>query len=181
MIPEKLTYRDLDGNVVTKTWYFSLDRAEIAEMKIRHEGPGKGSLEDYLDRIVKEQDNNKLLDNFKAILFNSVALRPADANYLDKSPAVRAEFTGGGAYETMFMKMLEDAVYAAKLINGIIPADMAEEVAKKQTEGESKQYTDDELLSMTDEAFINAAGGSNPMRWDNRFMLIATRRKTARV
>lgn len=179
MIPETLTYRDLDGNIVTKEWYFSLDRAEIAEMKIRHEGPGMGSLEDYLERIVKEQDNNRLLDNFKAILFNSVALRPAGANYLDKSSAVRAEFTGGGAYETMFMKMLEDAAYAARLINGIIPADMAEEVAKKQAESESKQYSDDELLSMRDEAFFQAAGGTNPMKWDQRFLLLAGRRKTA--
>src|SRR4051812_8985733 len=118
MIPETITYNDLDGNTVTKEWYFSLDRAEIAEMKIRHDGTGKGSLEDYLDRIVKEQDNNKLLDNFQAILMKSVGLRKD--NYIDKTPAIRAEFTGGGAYETMFMKMLEDATYAARLINGII-------------------------------------------------------------
>ena len=175
MISETFKYKDLDGNEVTKEWYFSLDRAEIAEMKIRHDGTGKGSLEDYLDRIVKEQDNNKLLDNFQAILQKSVAVRKD--NYLDKSPEVLKEFIGGGAYEYMFMKMLGDAAYAANLINGIIPKDMAEEVAKKQAEGEA--HTDSELLAMTDEAFFAAAGGTNPMRWEPRFLTLAARRKTA--
>lgn len=177
MISETFQYKDLDGNVVTKEWYFSLDRAEIAEMKIRHEGPGKGSLEDYLDRIVKEQDNNKLLDNFQAILRKAVAIRKD--NYLRKGQEVIEEFTGGGAYETMFMRMLEDATYAAKLINGIIPADMAEEAAKKQAENETKTYSDAELLSMTDEAFFEVAGGTNPMKWDQRFLFLASKRKTA--
>jgi hypothetical protein len=174
-ISETMTYKDIDGNTVTKEWWFSLDKREIAEMKIRHEGPGKGSLEDYLDRIVKEQDNNKLLDNFKAILEASVAVRVD--NYLKKTPEVLMEFTGGGAYETMFMKMLGDAQYAANLINGIIPKDMAEEVQKKQAEGE--HYTDAQLLAMTDDAFFEAAGGTNPMRWDSRFLTLAARRKTA--
>lgn len=175
-ISETITYRDLDGQTVTKEWWFSLDRAELAEMKIRHDGTGKGTLEEYLDRIVKEQDNNKLLDNFQAILRKAVALRVD--NYLKKSPEVLYEFTGGGAYSAMFMKMLEDAPYAARLVNGIIPEDMAEEAAKREAEGE-KNFTDDELLGMTDEAFFAAAGGTNPMRWDQRFLVLAGRRKTA--
>lgn len=175
-ISEMITYKDLDGQTVTKEWWFSLDRAEIAEMKIRHDGTGKGSLEDYLDRIVKEQDNNKLLDNFQAILRKAVAVRVD--NYLKKSPEVLHEFTGGGAYSAMFMRMLADASYAARLVNGIIPEDMAEEVAKKNAEKE-KDYTDAELLAMTDEAFFQAAGGTNPMRWDQRFLVLAGRRKTA--
>jgi len=56
---------------------------------------------------------------------------------------------------------------------------MAEQVAAKEAEGKSKQYTDAELLAMTDEAFFQAAGGSNPMRWDPRFLVLAGRRKTA--
>jgi hypothetical protein len=177
MIPEMITYRDINGETVTKEWIFALDRAELAEMKIRHEGPGRGTLESYLDRIVKEQDNNKLLDNFKLILLKSVGLRVD--NYIDKSDKIRAEFTGGGAYETMFMRMLEDAAYAARLINGIIPKDMAEEAAKRQAETGSETYTDNELLGMTDEAFFAAAGGTNPMKWDPRFLMLAARRKTA--
>lgn len=175
-ISELITYRDLDGQTVTKEWWFSLDRAEIAEMKIRHDGTGKGSLEEYLDRIVKEQDNNKLLDNFQAILRKAVAIRVD--NYLKKSPEVLHEFTGGGAYSAMFMRMLEDASYAARLVNGIIPEDMAEEVQKQQAERQ-KEFTDNELLAMTDEAFFQAAGGTNPMRWDQRFLVLAGRRKTA--
>ena len=175
MIPETITYKDLDGNEVQKVWHFSLDRAEIAEMKIRHEGPGTGTLEDYLDRIVKEDDNNKLLDYFKSILFSAVGIRKG--NYIDKSDEIRAEFIGSGAYEAMFMKMLGDAAYAAHLINGIIPKDMAEEVAKKQAE--ESNLTDEQLLAMTDEAFFAAAGGTNPMRWEPRFLTLAARRKTA--
>lgn len=176
-ISESIKYTDLDGQVVTKEWWFSLDRAEIAEMKIRHDGTGKGSLEEYLDRIVKEQDNNKLLDNFQAILRKAVAVRVD--NYLKKTPEVLQEFTGGGAYETMFMQMLADAEYAARLINGIIPKDMAEEVQKKQAETVNKQYTDAELLAMTPEAFEQAAGGSDKTKWDKRFLIVGMQRKTA--
>lgn len=180
MISEIFEYKDLDGNPVQKEWYFSLDRAEIAEMKIRHDGPdqGAGSLEDYLDRIVKEQDNNKLLDNFQAILKKSVAIRVN--NFLRKNQDVVDEFVGGGAYEYMFMKMLGDATYAANLINGIIPKDMAEQVSAREAEDKTKQHTDAELLAMPEEAFFAAAGGTNPMRWeDPRFLMIAARRKNA--
>jgi hypothetical protein len=177
MIPQIITYNDLDGNTIQKEWHFALDRAEIAEMKIRHDGTGKGSLEDYLDLIVKEQDNNRLLDNFKAILFKSVGIRKG--NYIDKSEEIRAEFIGSGAYEAMFMKMLEDAAYAAELINGIIPKDMAEQVAAKEAENNSRQYTDVELLAMSDDAFFAVAGGTNPMKWEPRFLLLAGKRKTA--
>lgn len=177
MISEVITYTNLDGKVVQETYHFGLDKAELAEMKIRHEGPGKGTLEEYLDRIVKEEDNNKILDNFKAILFASVGIRVDD--YVKKDERIRDRFVGSGAYEATFMKMLGDAHYAAHIINGIVPADMAEAVAKQ--DAENQQYTDEELLSMTEEAFFQAAGGSNPMRWDPRFLMLASRRKTAAV
>lgn len=176
MISEVIRYTNIDGKVVEETYHFGLDRAELAEMKIRHEGPGKGTLEEYLDAIVKESDNNKILDNFKAILFASVGVRVDD--YVRKDQRIRDRFVGSGAYEATFMRMLGDADYAAHIINGIVPADMAEEAQKKQTEGE-KPYTDAELLAMTDEAFFQAAGGTNPMRWDPRFLTLAARRKTA--
>lgn len=175
MISEVIRYTNLDGKVVEETYHFGLDRAELAEMKIRHEGPGKGTLEEYLDAIVKEEDNNKILDNFKAILFASVGIRVDD--YVKKDERIRDRFVGSGAYEATFMRMLGDAEYAAHIINGIIPADMAEAAAKK--EGEQQKYTDEQLLAMTDEAFFEAAGGSNPMRWDPRYLLLASRRKTA--
>lgn len=175
MISEVIRYTNLDGKVVEETYHFGLDRAELAEMKIRHEGPGKGTLEEYLDAIVKEEDNNKILDNFKAILFASVGIRVDD--YVKKDERIRDRFVGSGAYEATFMRMLGDAEYAAHIINGIVPADMAEAVAKK--EGEQQKYTDEQLLAMTDEAFFEAAGGSNPMRWDPRYLLLASRRKTA--
>lgn len=175
MISENIRYKNLDGNWVEETYHFGLDRAELAEMKIRHEGPGRGTLEDYLDAIVKEDDNNKILDNFKAILFASVGIRVDD--YVKKDERIRDRFVGSGAYEAMFMHMLEDAKYAARIVNGIVPADMAEEAAKRQSE--EKEYSDAELLAMTDEAFFQAAGGTNPMRWDQRFLLLAGRRKTA--
>jgi hypothetical protein len=176
MISEFIKYNDLDGKPVVKEWYFSLDKAEIAEMKIRHDDE-TGTLEDYLDRIIKEQDNNKLLDNFQTILFKSVAIRPAGANHLVKNQNIRDEFVGSGAYEAMFMKMLGDAEYAANLVNGIIPKDMAEQAAKAAEK--NQQFTDAELLAMTDEAFFQAAGGTNPMRWDQRFLLLAGKRKVA--
>lgn len=174
MISETIRYRNLDGKMVEETYHFGLDRAELAEMKIRHEGPGKGTLEEYLDAIIKEDDNNKILDNFKAILFASVGIRVDD--YVKKDERIRDRFVGSGAYEATFMRMLEDASYAAKIVNGIVPADMAAEAAKNQDE---KSYTDIELLNMTDEAFFQAAGGSNPMKWDPRFLLLASKRKTA--
>lgn len=175
MISEVIRYTNLDGKVVEETYHFGLDRAELAEMKIRHEGPGTGTLEEYLDKIVKEDDNNKILDNFKAILFASVGIRVDD--YVKKDERIRDRFVGSGAYEATFMRMLEDAKYAAHIINGIVPADMAAEAAKRQSE--EKQYTDAELLSMSEDEFFKAAGGSNPMRWDQRFLVLAGRRKTA--
>jgi len=174
MISEPITYTNLDGVPVTETYHFGLNRAELAEMKLRHEGPGKGTLEEYLDRIVKENDNNKILDNFKAILLASVGVRVDD--YVKKTDEIRDRFIGSGAYEATFMRMLEDAEYAAHIINGIVPADMAAEAAKKS---EKPQYTDAELLAMTDEAFIQAAGSKNPMKWGPRFLTLAARRKTA--
>ena len=64
MYKDTRTFEDYDGKKVTKTFYFNLNKAEIAEMELTTDG----GLGDRLDRIIKAQDTPSIIKEFKSLI-----------------------------------------------------------------------------------------------------------------
>jgi hypothetical protein len=170
-VKKTISFEDLDGVPVNEDWWFSLGKTDAIEMDIAHmENPGE-----YLDSIVKNHDSRSLLDVWKELLFRAVAKR--EGNYLIKNDQVLAEFVGSGAYEAFYSEIADSEDGGAAFFMSIMPEEVREKAANAESKG-PREYSDQELISMSDDEFM-AVAGNNPMKWSKHHTMLAMKRKTA--
>ena len=141
MLTKTVKYTDYNGNERTETLNFHLTKAEIAEMELSM--PGGMSV--TIQRIIEAQDTKELIALFKDLLLRSYGVKSPDGRRFIKNDELREEFSQTEAYSEMFMELATDAKAASDFVNGIIPADMQEQLknmpedVKKQIEAATNQ------------------------------------------
>ena len=88
-----------------------------------------GGLAEMITKIVAAQDAPAIIKIFKDLILKSYGEKSADGKRFIKSDEISTAFTQTEAYSELFMELATDAEAAAAFVNGIIPADMAKEVA----------------------------------------------------
>jgi hypothetical protein len=126
VLKKTITYEDFNGDTVNEDFFFHLSKAELVELELSH----RGGLSEALKRIVASEDGKAIIAEFKNIILGSYGKRSDDGRRFIKTQELRDEFESSEAYSTLFMELVTDAGAAADFINGIIPANMAEEAAK---------------------------------------------------
>jgi len=107
-------------------FYFHLSKAEIAELELSVEG----GLSEALKRIIESKDNKEIFAEFKHIVLEAYGVRSEDGTRFIKNQKVREEFESSEAFSELLIEILTDEDKAAEFVNGIIPADLAEQVAQ---------------------------------------------------
>jgi hypothetical protein len=128
VLKKEFTYSDIDGNPITKTWYFNLSTAELAKMHLTSDG----DLVSMLQGVIESKDGKKIIETFEDIIRRSVGTRGADGKSFVKSSAIAEEFMGSDAYSDFFVELITNATAAAEFINGIMPADLVEKAKQIQ-------------------------------------------------
>lgn len=126
MIKKTITYTDYNGNKRTEDFWFNLNKAELAMM----ENSKLGGLQNYLTRIVNEQNNVKIVDMFQELILKSYGEKSDDGKYFRKSEELSTAFSQTEAYSELYMELATNSDAAAAFVNGIIPKDLAEETQK---------------------------------------------------
>ena len=129
MLKKTITYHDYNGVEYTQDFYFNLSKAEIMEMEMGT----TGGLAEMITKIVAAQDAPAIIKIFKDLILKSYGEKSADGTRFIKSDEISTAFTQTEAYSELFMELATDAEAAAAFVNGIIPADMAKEVAAANT------------------------------------------------
>lgn len=127
MLKKTITYPDFDGNTRTEDFYFNLKKSEILEMHLET----VGGLKQMLETIIAKQDAPKMTAVFKELILKSYGEKSADGKRFIKSEELSKEFEETNAYDILFVELM-DANNAAAFINGIIPAELADEVEKQK-------------------------------------------------
>lgn len=125
MIKKTITYTDYNGTDRTEDFYFNLTKAEIMEMEMGT----TGGLAEMIQRIVAAQDAPAIIKIFKELVLKAYGEKSADGKRFIKSDDISTAFAQTEAYSQLFMELATDADAAAKFVNGIVPAEMAKEVA----------------------------------------------------
>lgn len=125
MIKKTMTYVDYNGTERTEDFYFNLTEAEIMEMEMGT----TGGLAEMIQRIVAAQDAPAIIKIFKELVLKAYGEKSADGKRFVKSDEISTAFAQTEAYSQLFMKLATDADAAAKFVNGIVPASMANKKA----------------------------------------------------
>ena len=127
MIKQDITYTNFEGEQETETLYFHLNKVELMEMQVSE----KRGLAQYITDIQKAENNKEIFRLFKEIVLRAYGERSDDGKKFIKNERLREEFEGSLAYEELMVKVVTEADFAAKFVNGIMPAGMADQIAAR--------------------------------------------------
>ena len=125
MLKKTITYVDYNDVERTEDFYFNLSKAEVMEMQMST----TGGLAEMIQRIVSAQDAPAIIKVFKDLVLKAYGQKSPDGKRFIKNEELTAEFAQTEAYSQLFMELATDADAAAAFVNGIVPADVAKQVA----------------------------------------------------
>lgn len=127
MLKKTVTYDDYNGVTRTEDFYFNLSKAEIAEMELST----AGGFAEMINKVIAAQDGPTIIKIFKDLVLKAYGEKSADGKRFVKSEEIATAFSQTEAYSQIFMELATNAEAASAFVNGIIPADLAKEVAKQ--------------------------------------------------
>lgn len=127
MIKKTITYSDFNGNERTEDFYFNLTKAEITKMELSI----KGGLAEMIQRIVAAQDTPAIIEVFEDLIKRSYGVKTPDGRGFVKKAEDLEAFISTEAYSQLFMELATNADAASQFVNGVVPADMAKQVAQE--------------------------------------------------
>ena len=126
MLAKELTYTDFDGNERKETFYFNLTKAELIEMEYSE----VGGFATMIQNIIDSRDQSRIISLFKKLVMLAYGEKSPDGKFFNKSDDIRYRFEHSQAYSDIFMELATNTESAIAFVNGIMPADVAEEVNK---------------------------------------------------
>lgn len=134
MIKKTVNYEDFDGNKRTEDLYFNLTKFEATEFaldlpdditnEVTKEGADATNMES-VSRIVQKLGGKGIIDFIRKLVLKSYGIKSEDGRRFEKSEKISTEFSQTMAFDNLMMELLTDDDEAAKFINGVIPADLA--------------------------------------------------------
>lgn len=134
MIKKTVNYEDFDGNKRTEDLYFNLTKFEATEFaldlpdditnEVTKEGVDTTNMES-VSRIVQKLGGKGIIDFIRKLVLKSYGIKSEDGRRFEKSEKISTEFSQTMAFDNLMMELLTDDDEAAKFINGVIPADLA--------------------------------------------------------
>lgn len=129
MLKKTITYTDYNGAERKEDFYFNLSKAEVMEMELST----TGGLAEMIKRIVAAQDQPAIIKVFKDLILKAYGEKSPDGKRFmkvdDNGKPLYIAFSQTEAYSQLFMELATNDEAAAKFINGIVPADMAQQIA----------------------------------------------------
>lgn len=125
MIKKTITYTDYNGVERTENFYFNLSKAEVMEMEMGAEGGMAAAIQ----KIVDAKDAPAIIRVFKDLVLKAYGIKSDDGRRFMKSKEISEAFAQTEAYSQIFMELATDTDAASAFINGIVPADLAQQAA----------------------------------------------------
>lgn len=116
MYKETIKYLDFNGVEREEDFYFHLTEAETIKYIVSE----KGELADVIDKMIKAESVDQMLNLFERFVRMAYGERSTDGRYFTKTTEATERFISSEAYSNLFKKFLQDADYAAKFINGTV-------------------------------------------------------------
>lgn len=130
MLKKTITYTDYNGVERTEDFYFNLSKAEIMEMEMST----TGGLTEMINKIIATQDVPAIVKIFKELTLKAYGEKSPDGKRFIKNDEIRDAFAQTEAYSVLFMELATDDRKAADFFNGIMPADVQQQLPNDKAE-----------------------------------------------
>lgn len=124
MLKRDITYTDYNDEKVTDTFYFNITKSEVIELEVGH----KGGLEEFIKKVIRTEDHQGLIAEFKRIILLAYGERSDDGKRFIKTQELKNEFAQTAAFDALFMELATSDGAAADFIKGVLPSDMKAEI-----------------------------------------------------
>ena len=135
MYQKKIKFVDFNSKEREQTFLFNLTKAELMEMELSVDG----GLQEYVKKIVAAEKTPRLVELFKKLILMSYGEKSDDGMRFMKKAAdghrLSDDFEQTDAYSELFSELATDADAATAFVNGILPAQLQEQVAEAQKNG----------------------------------------------
>lgn len=131
MIKKTITYHGFDDTEYTEDFWFGLTKGDLIEMEVAT----PGGMQEYIKQIGQTQDVHAVLEMFKTLILKSYGKKSPDGKRFIRSKEISEEFAQTDAYDVLLMEIFSDENAAAKFVSGILPQDIAVQVAQQQANG----------------------------------------------
>lgn len=120
MLTKSITYTTLNGDEVTETHLFNMNKAELGRMQVKMDG----KYIDYLQSLVAGKKIEALYDFFYNLVLDSHGEKSEDGKRFIKSPEARFEFETSVAFSEILIDTIGNADKMSAFTKGILPPDM---------------------------------------------------------
>lgn len=130
MIKWPITFTDYEGNEKTREYRFHLSKADLIEMEFST----PGGMQNFIDAIVEHEDVKRLTNLIKDIILNSYGELSEDGTRFVKvknGHKLAEDFQQTEAYSELFMQLNTDENKLTEFVNGVIPANLRQEIAAR--------------------------------------------------
>lgn len=127
MLKKTITYENFAGETVTEDFYFNLTKAELLQLEMSM----PGGISAYMDRMIAEQNGEGILETFDKIITKSYGVKSYDGKQFIKSQEALNSFRFSGAYDALFVEIVQNPEAADEFTKGILPKNLGEEPSPK--------------------------------------------------
>lgn len=146
MLTKKITYTDFDGNVRTETFMFNLNQSELIKMNY---GEDEGTLKDKLERCIDRMKGSDIMAFIDKMIMDSYGEKSLDGKAFIKIDAngqrLSTKFAQTGAYDALFLELVDDPKAAKNFMLALIPQSLAEQIEEEEHKKKAEEEHKDKL------------------------------------
>ena len=135
MIKMNVSAETFDGDMVTETLWFHMNKVDLIELQQSEPGGFTDTLQSFMSRKPEDwtmKDKFKLFDFFRTMVDKAYGERSSDGKRFRKSPEILANFKDSIFYDEFVLSLLEDEEKSIKFFNGVMPKALIEQAKKER-------------------------------------------------
>ena len=129
MIKYTVNYKNFNGEVKSKDLYFDLRKREL----FLWETQVPDGMHSVLQKALDTNDSGAIARILDDLMLRGYGERSDDGENFLKSDDIRKRFEQSAAYDQLFMDLITDEKKAADFFNGMVPADMIDQITKENS------------------------------------------------
>ena len=135
MIKMNVSAETFDGDMVTETLWFHMNKVDLIELQQSEPGGFTDTLQAFMSRKPEDwtmKDKFKLFDFFRTMVDKAYGERSSDGKRFRKSPEILANFKDSIFYDEFVLSLLEDEEKSIKFFNGVMPKSLIEQAKRER-------------------------------------------------